>query len=125
MTITTYGIGTTLGGIVTLKSLNIPVPIAPYKLGDGRETLSSGKQINTGAPNLTWRWGFLTLAQRTVLRTYCTGVSSDVFIWSKVNDLDAFRAFQCIMNWPEEESRTAAKRLDFDVLFTYLVDVTP
>ncbi len=125
MTITTFGIGTTYAGIASLKSLGLPAPLAPYRPGEAREIVSSGNAIDTGSPLVTWRFGFLTAAQRETLRDFCAGASASVYIWTKVNDSNEFRAFSAIMYWPEEENRAGGKRLDFVIEFRYLVDVTP
>ena len=86
--------------------------------------LGSGKSRGAGKPSTKWHFDFLPLAQRTVLRTFCSGKSSDVYIRTLVNDADAFKHFSAVMLWPDTEDKTAGRRLNIDFEFKFLVEIT-
>jgi len=121
---TLFKIGTTSGGLVLLSALTPPVmrpksTFSPYatvvELGDGSKR-------GIGSPVATWHWDFLPQAQRDVLRTYCPGVSSEVFIQTYTKDGGTIpKRFSCRMHWPVTEEETQTSRaLDFRIDFTQM-----
>lgn len=123
-----YKIGTSFGGLATLSSLALKDPKSSYNPGQGKVRLASGQDRDLGGATATWTFGFLTYAQRDILRTYCTGTSGNIYIESRINDNvssahDAWKDFLCIMHWPEEEKDTFF-RIPFVIEFTHLVVVT-
>lgn len=118
-----YSIGTT-SSMTDLMSLATPVayPKSTFKPYTEVVALASGGNRGVGAPVVEWRWGYLTQAQRTMLRTYCAGASATVYISTRANDTsDAFVTYTGKVNWPLEESRDAFRRIDFVLTFTNLV----
>ena len=118
-----YSIGTTLGGLVTLKSLGVPDPKHYFKFGSRKDTIK-GSAADVGTPTITGHWGFVKQSWRDILRAYCTGASSEVYIITRCSDTtDEYRAYRAIMVWPEEEGKDAFRRIDFDIQFRQMVEV--
>lgn len=128
MPIYSYEIGASYVGMTNLESLTTPLPapkstFRPYsqyiRLGDGTVR-------GSGWAEATWRWGFLTRAQRNQLRTFCTGASANVYIKTRKNDSsDAYQVYMAIMIWPEEEEKSLGKRIGLEIRFTNLVEYSP
>lgn len=126
MALSDFKIGTTLGGMTNIESLATPLPApkAPYKLYMRSLMSSSGLTVGRGFPVCQWIFPLLTAAQRTQLRTFCTGASASVYIRTMTNEADAYANYLAVMHWPDEERRDPSKRhdrLEFVVLFTHLV----
>lgn len=117
-----YEIGTDMNSVTNLESLTTTVMHPKSNFADWAEAviLGSGLSRGMGAPVATWLWGFLTEAQRTQLKTFCTGASSTVVIRTKRND-GTFKYFACVMNWPKEEEHRSGYVLNFEIIFTHLV----
>ena len=126
---TDFQIGATLGGLVTLDSLGIPMPHPVYKAGVSKVKLGSNAARLLGAPTVEWTWGFLTQSQRDTLRTYVPGASADLFIITptieKVAGVsNASARFECQAWYPDPESPEnpdAGRRLQFILTFKQLV----
>jgi hypothetical protein len=86
--------------------------------------LASGAVRGAGWEKATWNWNFLTQAQRTQLRTFCSGKSATVWIRTKDNS-GAFVYKTGTMVWPTEETRRTTHVLDFSVEFRNLETFTP
>lgn len=126
MPITAYGIGTTSLNITALGSLSTPVPFPKSTFQPYMEylALGSGGVRGAGFPFATWQYGYLTQAQRNMLRSYCSGAQATVYIWTRVNDnSDAYIAYQALMIWPLVEERDAFRRISFTIEFRNLVAV--
>ena len=128
---TDFQISTTLGGLVTLRSLGVTNPhpiwqpaVARIKLGDNSARL-------TGAPYVTWQWGYIQSAERDILRGYCPNASALVYIWTptteKVSGVsNAAKRYQCQMLWPSPETPEdpqTGRRVQFVLLFRQLIEV--
>ena len=122
-----YKIGTNTTSLTDLEALStttLPYPKSLYRPYSVQTPLISGGVRGAGAPVVQWHWGFLTLAQRDKLRTYCTGASASVYIETKtVDTTDAYASYSAQMIWPEEEDRDVGRRMDFIVVFKNLVAV--
>lgn len=123
----TYAGGT--GGMVTLASLNIPMPKPIYRTAVSAIKLGDNSMRELGSPMVEWQFGFITQAQRDTLRTYCTGVSAQVYIKTPTTEKisgvsNAAQTFLAQMIWPAPntpESPEAGRRLQFNLLFKQLV----
>lgn len=76
-----------------------------------------------GYPVATWRWGFISNAQRDMLRTFCPDVTETVYIrtYTKENS-DETNLYEAIMTWPVlEEEVDASRRIDFTIEFSHLI----
>ena len=117
-----YQIGTTLGALATLKSIGIPDPKSSYKPYADVIVLGNGANRGVGLPVAIWHWGYLTRAQRDLLRAFCTGASATIFIETRTNDtVDVFDQFTATMIWPADEMKDAGRRIDFVIEFRNLV----
>lgn len=87
--------------------------------------LGSGGIRGAGWATGQWRWGFLSQAQRDQLRTFCTGMSEEVYVRTRKNDTsDAYEYYSGVLAWPVgEEEKHAGRRLDFVLAFQTLVEV--
>jgi hypothetical protein len=96
-------------------------------LGRHDEPLVSGQVRGIGFPQATWRWDVITVAERDKLRTFCTGVSANVYIRTRTMDTaDSYAYFSAIMVWDVlEEERDSAHRLNLKINFVGLVPYTP
>lgn len=84
--------------------------------------LGNGTSRAMGRPSAVWQWGFITRSARDLLRAYCTGKSTRVYIATRKNDsADAYTTYDAVMLWPDEEDRSAARRLGFSVQFRDLI----
>lgn len=124
-----FQLGTTLGGKQTLRVIGIPNPhpiwrgsVSSVKLGDNSARL-------LGAPVVEWHWGFLTQAQRDILRTYCPGASALVYITTPTTENvaavpNAGVAYSGQMIWPAPdvaEDPATGRRLEFKLIIRQLI----
>lgn len=117
-----FEIGTAVDSTVTLASLGVPAPKYEYGLYAGEIVLGDGTSRGVGFPVTVWHWSFITAAQRTALRTYCTGKSAVVFIRT-IKDDNTYADFEAIMIWPTHEERSAGRVLDFSLEFRNMVEI--
>jgi hypothetical protein len=80
-----------------------------------------GLEKGLGRPSATWTWDIISLADRSILRTYVTAKSARVFITTRVAD-DDYVDFEATMIWPDEEEKDAGRRLDFVIEFINMVE---
>lgn len=124
-----FSIGTTLGGITNIESLTTPVtpPKSTWKPYAEQKDLSSLGTRGLGAPVATWTWTILSRAERDQLRQFCTGSSAAVFIRTRTNESgDAFKYYSATMIWPtQKEELDIRRRVNFEIEFRALVEVTP
>ncbi len=117
-----YKIGTTQANMVNIETLSLPVPRSIFRNYAERVVAASGRTFGRGLPVCLWVFSLLTSSQRQVLKTYCVGSSSVVYIRTLAND-DQYHDYRAIMHWPEQEERDPSKRrdrLEFTVEFTHL-----
>ena len=120
---TAFGISTT-STLTNLSALTVPIPDprSPFQAYAEYVTMASGKVVGRGWPIVTWDFGYLTQTQRDQLRTFCAGASAQVYIGTRQNDnADAYKKYQCVMNWPLNEERDATRRVSIKIVFTHCV----
>ncbi|HEY4693023.1 MAG TPA: hypothetical protein VIH16_06265 [Bellilinea sp.] len=120
-----FEIGATQGGMVNLESLATPIIPPDWKFAEYSDEipLPNGKVRGVGYPLATWHWGYLEKAERTALRTFCTGKSAEVYIKTLVNDSLAYKTFRAVMVWPAGEDPTCDIYPDFTIEFRHLIEV--
>jgi hypothetical protein len=97
------------------------VPDWTYTESSNPVELANGHVRNLGFPLITWHWGFLSAADRTLLQTYCPGKSADVFVRTPVADC-TFRTFQAVMVWPAGEDPSVGIYKDVTIEFRYPIE---
>jgi hypothetical protein len=117
------GIGFTYVNLTNVESLATPVyaPKSTYRPYTEGIELANGRARGFGRPIASWRWGFITSAMRTQLRTFCANKSNDVYIRTRTNEADAYSVFSAVMLWPDDEDKQTGRRLDFEINFRNLV----
>jgi hypothetical protein len=121
---TTYSdfmIGSTLAGMTALSSLTVPVsnPKSTYSPWSKPVQLGNGTILGLGWKTITWNWKIIKPAEVEQLRSFCSGASAEVFIVTRQNVADAFKAYKAVLVWPAEE-RDFLRRLDFTISFQRL-----
>ena len=130
-----YAIGTSFGGLTLLNELNVfstpygsPVTRPHWAFQDGGVfDLDDGSQRVIGLPKAQWRWDIITDDEREALRTFCPGVSAEVYISTYNNDdVDTVHSYRCVLLWPTDKGEIvqATYRTDFEISFVNLVEVT-
>ena len=117
-----YEIGPDWDNMINLESLSPPLPAPRGTFSKWKEDIEigSGHTRGAGYATATWLWGYLTVAQRDILRTYCDDASADVCIKTRDRD-DQYRDYTGIMHWPREEETFSDMVLDIEILFTHLI----
>jgi hypothetical protein len=104
-------IGTTAGNMVNVESLTdasgLPFPGPYVKFYDYVEAIENqdGSKRALGLPHFTLDWGFITVAQRDVIKAaYCTNaLQSQLYIEVPTNNSNSeVKTFLCWFNWPVE-----------------------
>lgn len=122
-----YQIGTTYGGMVNVESLPTPV-FAPK-----RDPMKYTKPMPLGDTNVRalgwlttgWHWDFMTQAQYTQIKTFCPGLSAQVYIKTKDNS-GAYKIYTATMLWPTQEpERDRGRVMDITITFIALVEYIP
>ena len=93
--------------------------------------LGDGMLQGNGFPIAKWRWNGMDEDQRQILHDLigAENLSGTVFIRTATNEVDVYgdriyQAYECIMNWPEEdEDFQTDKVLGLILTFTHLVPV--
>lgn len=119
-----FQIGTSQAGMVTLKSLGLVEPLSEYQAYSQAIDTADGAQQGEGWPLASWRWAFITLGARYSLKTYCPGRSALVYIRTLDDTKTAIDA-RAIVIWPEKETRSASKVLEFTLQFRILEILEP
>ena len=131
-----YAIGTTVGNLTLLWELNVwstpygsPVtrPHWAFQNGAGVKDLDDGSQRIVGLPKAQWHWDVITDDERNALRTFCPGVSAQVYISTYNNDdVDNCHTYAAEMQWPIEKGEVveATQRTGFDLNFINLVFIS-
>lgn len=95
---------------------------------DAAKTLS-GLTIARGYAAATWHFNALTNAQRQILKSFCPGLSAEVYIETLTNeltvcDVDEWIQALAVVHWkPGDEEQQAGKTLGLELLFTHLVEI--
>lgn len=118
-----FEIGST-SDTVNLESLATPVepPDFTYTEWALEVKLANGQVRGMGFPQASWIWGYITSAERTMLRSFCSGKSAMVYIKTPDNSR-TYKKFQAVMVWPAGEDPTADILPDFTIEFRHLVEV--
>jgi hypothetical protein len=130
-TISSYAIGTTVGGLTNLETLagfgRPPrgyLTLYPVKYVGG-----SSQDVGDGLPTCKWVFRSLSQAQVNALRAYVSSgstylLSAPVYITTRLDD-GSFATFSAFMNWPQdmESKRTEASGLyeNLEIIFTAMV----
>jgi hypothetical protein len=129
MTLQNYQIGTT-SSTTNVESLTTPLkpPRSTWnEYSQAVETADAGVR-GAGWKVVTWTWDYITIAQRTQLRTFCAGKSATVYIRTKVltGTYPAYEYLTGKMVWPDgpEEMRNG-RILNVTLEFRALVTFTP
>ena len=119
---TTYEIGSTLVGIAELGSLTTPGPAPESTFNDYPDTarLQSGLTRGLGLPTAEWRYGYLTEAQFDQLKTFCSGLSANVYI-ATLNNSNTYARYSAVMVMPTSYRMRNDNYLDFTITFNNLV----
>lgn len=129
-----YAIGTSFAGLTLLTDLDVystpygsPVTRPHWAFQDGGVIdLDDGSQRVIGLPKAQWLWNIITDDERNALKTFCPGVSAEVYISTYNNDdVDEVHNYRCTMLWPVEKGEIvqATQRTDFEISFVNLVEV--
>ena len=122
----TYKIGANHAGLANLEDLSpTPIPAPKHSLLEySKPTLLGDTSVRAlGWRRTTWHWDFLTQAQYSVLKAYCTGLSAFVNINTRKND-GSYQEYTATMIWPANEPEYVnGKLLNIDIEFRALVEV--
>lgn len=118
-----YKIGLASDSLTLLAELTppIPAPSASITPSVGSITLGDGTERAIGAPMSAWHWGFLTSDQRDALKVFCPGKSAELFIRTIMPD-GSWATFECVMIWPQNETRQATRVVDITIEFRQMVE---
>lgn len=119
MSLYDFEIGLTEVGMQNVEDLGLPAPAWEYRPWAAAVALGNGSGRGQGAPVAVWRWGFLTRAQRTTLRTYCTGKAAFVYI-NTIEDDGTYGTYYAALHWPDQERWQADRVLEFAIEFRQL-----
>ena len=131
MSLTSYRIGASVGGLVNVDTLvGAFAPRSIFKLYPVSYVRGDSGQVGDGAPVVTWHFDALTQAQVNALRAYLyVGstylLSSPVYITTKLDD-GTFSTFSAVMHWPDDPDSKkvpagAGVFQDFELTFTNMV----
>ena len=117
-----YEIGLDWDNMTNLEALSPPLPAPRGTFAKWKEGIEvgSGHTRGAGYATATWLWGYLTLAQRDALRTYCANASAEICMRTR-DAHDQFNEYTGIMHWPQEEEIFNRLVLDLEIQFTHLV----
>ena len=89
----------------------------PFVVTTTEINAADGLVYGHGWGSTAWRWGFISTANRAVLRAYCTSRSAEVVIRVR-DDSAAWIYFNAIMIWPQENMIPINNKiLDFAIEF--------
>jgi hypothetical protein len=108
----------TLYPMVAVEDLTADLlpPASEFQRYSKLTPLADGTVRGLGWSLATWKWGWITAAQRTALKALCSGASVETFI-KTLNDTNAFAVYRAVLVWPEREQKYAAHVLDFALQF--------
>ncbi len=119
-----FRIGTTLGGMVNLEELSVPLdpPKSTFLPAAVTRKTGNGTKRGFGFPIAIWSFPVMNLDQRNQLKIFCTGASASVYIRTKKDD-DNYADYQATMNWPDDDTsdRWYGERKNILIEFVNLV----
>lgn len=108
--------------LTNVETLGVLAPRGDMETYSQAIPLQSGLLRGGGWRKATWKWGYLPIAQRDILRAYCPDASALVYIKTKTRALaDAYAVYQATMIWQVPERVEATRRLDFEIKFQNLI----
>ena len=117
-----FQIGSTELGMVTLNSLGVNTPqndpVYFSQSVDRADALVSGVGWSTDV----WMWAGISIAQRNIMKTYCTGKSSSVYIRTMLSD-QIYATFRAVMIWQEKETQKSDFVFDLQIQFRLLEEI--
>lgn len=117
------GLGTTELNIQTMDALGLLDPLTNFQEFSQSANRADGLASGLGWSLIAWRWGFMTLTDRAILKAYCTGKSAQVYIASPKND-GTTGTFRAVMIWPDTESINNDITNDLQISFRVLEEIT-
>ena len=117
-----YKIGATEVGMVTLDSLGIPNPLGGFQEYSQEADRADGGVAGLGWSTEIWNWLFLPITKRTVLKGYCAGKSSEVYIRT-IKAGKTYSNYRVMMIWQKKETIRSDKVLDFSIQFRILEEL--
>jgi len=115
-----YEIGTTIEGMQTLDILGINPPFQdPYSPYTIEVDAADSRVYGHGYAQTAWRWGFVSQAERDLLKTYCSGRSAIVYIRVRDEDWD-FVYCKAVMIWQPEAPPSNGFVVGFSIVFRIL-----
>lgn len=110
-----YALGSSLGTMQTFHELGLMTPYqdayVPYSVEvEGADALVSGHGWATTA----LRWGFISQADRDLLKSFCPGKSAIVYVRLRNDDWD-WCICKVVMIWQAENPPITGTILDFSV----------
>jgi hypothetical protein len=109
------------GGMVTLKSLDIPAPLLDFLEFSQESRLADATIEGNGWSESEWHWGYLTAAQYAALATYRTDKTTQVYIRDRKRG-NTYANFLARMIWPERERWENNCVVDFTIRFIAMVE---
>jgi hypothetical protein len=116
------------GSVVRLlnveSDLGLPAPHGIWTPYTQPTVLGNGLVRGAGWRTAEWKWGFVTRAQRQILRAFCPApaASANVYIKTRtVENSDAYVVYNANLVWPQQEEPQAGRRLEFSLKFQGLV----
>lgn len=98
---TTFEIGSTLGTVATLASLDIVDPQYNFSDFSKRVTTGSGLTRGLGFPSCEWFYGYLDTAQYDALKSYCVDNGAAVVI-ATYNNARQLKRYNAKMTMPDK-----------------------
>lgn len=126
MTLYSYEIGTTYGGMTNVESLTtaLPAPRSTIQEFSQSVELASAGVRGAGWPVATWTWDILEQDQWDQIRTFCSGQSADVYIKTRKQD-GTYQVYTATMVRPGQVRKDSGRVLDLVVEFRNLVEYSP
>lgn len=119
-----YAIGTTANNMQYFFDLKITAPLSNFKPYNQVDELGDGTIKGMGWPIAEWWWAFISETERDLLKTYCPGLSKEVFIRTLDDALD-WHDYRAVMVWPtESEDRQVGASMKFQLIFRIREDLT-
>jgi hypothetical protein len=122
-----YQLGLSGGSMINLgvevAGATVPAPKADPVRFSQYIPLADGSTRGLGWYYVDWKFGILSAAQRTILRTYCPAgyASYPVYMVTRTQEGDAFGLFSAWMVWPQQEARDYLRRPNFTLRFNRMV----
>lgn len=115
-----FEIGTSIAGMQTLDILGITPPFqAPYNPYTVEVDAADARVYGHGFSSTAWLWGFVSQAERDLLKSYCPGKSAVVYI--RTHDADWEWVYcQAIMVWQPESPPNNGFIVEFSLAFRIL-----